>query len=160
LLGTYLSALENLVGPLKKLNNRHRMTSWNHFFSPIDTHIPSNVTTVGTTQFQFHTELLLYFSSVAVCFSSILRANRQRGEPKKKKKMFYTLGIVHSTHLLSWIACGKRQPSRRSTNRENPGTQTTKTFRCVFFSIDFYRTAYIRVYYTNGDCCSASKRRL
>ena len=96
------------------------------------------------------TQNIIYFSSVAVCFSYILRANRQRGE--QKKKMFYTLGIVHSTHLLSWIACGKRQPSRRSTNRENPGIQTTKTFRCVFF---FYRFLSDRIYKSLYDWTAA-----
>ena len=96
------------------------------------------------------TQNIIYFSSVAVCFLYILRANRQRGE--QKKKMFYTLGIVHSTHLLSWIACGKRQPSRRSTNRENPGIQTTKTFRCVFF---FYRFLSDRIYKSLYDWTAA-----
>ena len=95
---------------------------------------------------------ILYIFQVWPCVFCIYYVPIGKGE-NKKKKMFYTLGIVHSTHLLSWIACGKRQPSRRSTNRENPGIQTTKTFRCVFFF--FYRFLSDRIYKSLYDWTAA-----
>ena len=106
-----------------------------------------------------HRIITIFFKCGRLFF--VYTCQSAKGRTNKKKNVLYpwdcafnTPFVVNSLRQKTTVPPIDQPWKSRHTNHKN------FSLCCFFFSIDFYRTAYIRVYYTNGLCCSVSKRRL